>query len=242
MLRRTMGTLLLPLSYALVLVALILWLPAMALVRLVTAPFDPGRRTVGRLFRLWAVLVVRVNPVWRVRVEGRLPPGPCVVVANHESMLDVLLLSMLPREMKWMAKESLFRLPWVGWMLRLAGDIAVRRGDREGGARALQEARGWLQRGVPVMVFPEGTRSRTAELLPFKPGAFQLAIELGLPVVPVALAGTAAGMPQGGIWVRPARPAARVLEPLPVAGLAVADAPRLAAEARERIEEARAKL
>ena len=238
-----MRMLLLPLSYALVLLALILWLPAMALLRLVTAPFDPGRKAVGRLFRLWAVLVVKVCPVWRVRVEGALPRGPCVVVANHESMLDILVLSLLPREMKWMAKAEMFRAPWVGWMLRLAGDIAVHRGDREAGARALQEARGWLELGVPVMVFPEGTRSRTPELLPFKPGAFQLAIELGLPVVPVALAGTAQGMPKGGgIWVRPARPAARVLEPLPVAGLAVADAPRLAAEARERIEQARAKL
>jgi 1-acyl-sn-glycerol-3-phosphate acyltransferase len=238
-----MRKLLLPLSYALVLLALILWLPAMALVRLVTAPFDPGRKAVGRLFRLWAVLVVKVCPLWRVRVQGALPPGPCVVVANHESMLDILVLSLLPREMKWMAKDSLFRAPWVGWMLRLAGDIAVRRGDREAGARALQEARGWLVRGVPVMVFPEGTRSRTQELLPFKAGAFQLAIELGLPVVPVALAGTAQGMPKGGgIWVRPATPAVRVLEPLSVAGLGLQDAPTLAAEARARIDAARAQL
>lgn len=238
-----MRKLLLPLSYSLSLLAFILWLPAMALVRLVTAPFDPGRKVVGRLFRLWAVLVVRVCPVWRVRVEGTLPPGPCVVVANHESMLDILVLSLLPREMKWMAKDSLFRMPWVGWMLRLAGDISVRRGDREGGARALKEARAWLTRGVPVMVFPEGTRSRTAELLPFKPGAFQLAIELGLPVVPVALAGTARGMPKGGgIWVRPATPAVRVLPPLSVQGLNAKDALRLAAETRELIDAERARL
>ncbi|MBF5045749.1 1-acyl-sn-glycerol-3-phosphate acyltransferase [Aggregicoccus sp. 17bor-14] len=237
-----MRKLLLPLSYTVCLIAFILWLPAMALVRLVTAPFDPGRLAVGRLFRLWAVLVVRVCTVWRARVEGTLPPGACVVVANHESFGDVLLLSVLPREMKWMAKESLFKLPWVGWMLRLAGDISVRRGDREAGARALQEARVWLQRGVPVMVFPEGTRSRTSELLPFKPGAFQLAIELGLPVVPVALAGTLEGMPQGGIWVRAARPRARVLAALTTQGLRAEDAPALAAEARERIAAARAQL
>jgi 1-acyl-sn-glycerol-3-phosphate acyltransferase len=166
-----------------------------------------------------------------------------VVVANHESMLDILVLSLLPREMKWMAKAEMFRMPWVGWMLRLAGDIAVRRGDREAGARALQEARKWLTRGVPVMVFPEGTRSRTPELLPFKPGAFQLAIELGLPVVPVALAGTAKGMPKGGgIWVRPARPAVRVLAPLSVTGLRAEDAPKLAVEVRERIDAERAQL
>jgi 1-acyl-sn-glycerol-3-phosphate acyltransferase len=237
-----MRTLLLPLSYALCLVAFILWLPAMALLRLVTAPFDPGRLAVGRLFRLWAVLVVRVCPVWRVRLEGALPKGPCVVVANHESFGDILVLSMLPREMKWMAKDALFRLPWVGWMLRLAGDIEVRRGDREAGARALQQARGWLQRGVPVMVFPEGTRSKTQELLPFKPGAFQLAIELGLPVVPVALAGTAEGMPKGGIWVRPARPRVRVLAPRSVQGLRPEDALRLAAEVREELAAARAQL
>ena len=121
------------------------------------------------------------------------------MVANHQSMLDILLLSHLPREMKWVAKESLFRTPWVGWMLRMSGDIPVRRGDAESGGEALARARRrYLARGMSIMIFPEGTRSATGTLLPFKNGAFRLAIEAGVPVLPVAVNGTGAGMPKGG--------------------------------------------
>jgi 1-acyl-sn-glycerol-3-phosphate acyltransferase len=233
------------LAYAASMLLMALWLPLMALLALVTFPFDRTRRCVGRFFRWYAVVVVYLCPVWRVRLEGvgRQPPrGPYVVVANHEGLLDIFLLSHLPWEMKWMAKDSLFRVPWVGQMMRLAGDICVDRSSRRSGVAALSAARRTLESGMPVMVFPEGTRSRTGELLPFKSGAFKLAIGAGCPVLPVAIQGTAAGMPVGSPWVRPAVCVARVLDPLPTTGLRPADAEALASQARERIQAALAEM
>ena len=157
------------------------------------------------------------------------------MVANHQSLLDILLLSKLPREMKWIAKESLFKVPWVGWIFRISGDISVRRGDSESGGAALAKARRYLERGMSVMIFPEGTRSVSAKLLPFKSGAFRPPIEAGVPILPVAVHGTASGMPKGNPWVRPCRAYARILEPIPTEGLRLEDTGMLKGEVRRRI-------
>jgi 1-acyl-sn-glycerol-3-phosphate acyltransferase len=158
-----------------------------------------------------------------------------VVVANHQSILDILMLARLPREMKWVAKESLFKIPWAGWMMRMAGDISIRRGDAESGGDALARAKTYLARGMSVMIFPEGTRSAKGTLLPFKSGAFRLAIDAGVPVLPLAVHGTAHGMPKGGPWVRPCRAFARILPPVPTAGRSVDDAGKLKEEVRRLI-------
>ena len=216
---------------------LVLCLPIQLALWLVTAPFDRTRAAPGRALRLGGALVVRSCLLWQVRVEGtgHRPRGACVVVANHESALDPVILCLLPWEMKWLAKASIFDIPWLGWALRAAGDIAVVRGDHDSGGAAMLEARRYLDLGMPVLIFPEGTRSRDGSMLPFKLGAFKLAIEAGVPVLPIALHGTADGMPLGSPWVRPARPVARVLEPEPVTGLGPGDAEGLRDRVRERI-------
>lgn len=224
-----------------------LWMPVMLVLWVITAPFDRNRRLVGFGLRKVAVLVGACYPRWRMRLEeaARAPRGvPFVAVANHESILDVLLIPRVPWEMKWMAKRSLFKLPFIGWMLRLAGDIPVDRRDRDSGARALLRARRYLERGMPVMLFPEGTRSRSPDgrLLPFKPGAFKLALETGAPILPIAVHGTAGGMPVGSPWIRPTDAVARVLDPIPVAGLTEADLPTLVEEVRARLQRARDEL
>jgi 1-acyl-sn-glycerol-3-phosphate acyltransferase len=224
-------------GYALALLVLLAALPIQLLLFVVTRPFDPNRAVAGRFLRLVGVALSLTFPPWRLRVEGRWPAGrgPFVVVANHQSILDILLLCRLPREMKWVAKESLWGVPWAGWMLRLSGDIPVLRGDHESGGEALAKARAYLDRGMSVMVFPEGTRSTTGDLLPFKAGAFRLALEAGVPVLPIAVSGTGAGLPKGGPWVRPCRAIARILEPIATAGRGPEQAARLRDEARARI-------
>ncbi len=231
-------------AYLVMAAVVFLTLPALALVVAATWPFDPTRRAAGRFLRFCGASLAWAFPLWRVRVDGAIPPGrhPFVAVANHQSFLDVFMLARLPWEMKWVAKESLFRIPWLGWMFRLSGDIPVRRGDHESGQAVLAAARRYLDRGMSVMFFPEGTRSRDGRLQAFKSGAFRLAIEAGVPVLPIAVSGTAEGMPKGSPWVRPARPRARVLPPVPTAGLSPEDADRLSHEVRERIAAAVAEL
>jgi len=106
-------------------------LPIQLLLWVVTRPFDRNLVVPGRFLRFVGVLLGNTYRPWKFRVDGSWPAqgGPFVVVANHQSLLDIVLLSRMPREMKWVGKEELFKIPWIGWMLRLTGDIAVRRGD-----------------------------------------------------------------------------------------------------------------
>jgi 1-acyl-sn-glycerol-3-phosphate acyltransferase len=223
----------------------LVWLPWLALVFAATVPFDPGRYTVGRWFRRAAVVAVAINPLWHFRTSGvriRDPRRPYVAVSNHESLADIFLISHLPWEMKWLSKESIFRIPVMGWMMSLAGDIAVRRSERASRAEALEACRERLRNHVSVMIFPEGTRSRTDELLPFKDGAFRLAVESGVPILPLVVAGTRGAMQKGSLLFGRSRAEVRALEPIPTEGMTVADVPALRERVRDLIIAARADL
>jgi len=221
-------------------ILVLVWTPLMALVFLATAPFDPARRIVGRFFRLAAVMAVKMNPLWRFRARGRLPDQRAyVVVSNHESYADIFLISHLPWEMKWLSKEAIFRIPLMGWMMRMAGDVEVRRGDASSRAEALDQIRDRLGKGVGVMIFPEGTRSPDGEMLPFRDGAFRVAIEAGAPILPLAVAGTRGAMKKHSFLFQPARAEVRVLEPVETTGLSLRDLPALRDRVRMRIERAR---
>ena len=226
-------------------VLLLASLPVLAGVLLFRGRGDPGRRLAGRIFHGLGALVARLVPYWDFGVEGaaRIEPGRgCVAVCNHESDADVFLVALLPHDLKWLSKVSIYRLPVMGWAMRLAGDVPVVRGDRESGAAALDSCRVWLERGVSVVIFPEGTRSRSLELLPFREGAFRLAVDTGAPILPLVLAGTREAMPPGSILFRPARARLKVLEPFETRGLGEADVPALADRVRARMAEARAAL
>jgi len=222
----------------------ILGTPVVALVWLLTAPMDPGRYAAGRAFRLVGVTAMRLNGRWRFRVRGALadPRRPYVVIANHESYADVFLLSVFPWEMKWLSKDTMFKIPCMGWMMQMAGDIKLVRGDRDSTLNAITQCRDRLAKRVSVMIFPEGTRSRDGTLLPFKDGAFRLAIESGAPLLPIAIAGTRNAMAKGTFRFLRANALAEVLEPISTEGMTMADIPRLKELARERIDAGRRKL
>jgi 1-acyl-sn-glycerol-3-phosphate acyltransferase len=231
--------------WALIGLLALLWLPLLGLIFVATAPFDPGRYVAGRWFRRAAVAVVKLIPFWDFRTEGVViedPRRPYVAVSNHESYADIFLLSHLPWEMKWLAKEGIFRIPVMGWMMRMAGDIEVHRGDPRSRARALEDVRDRLSKGVSVMIMPEGTRSPHADLLPFRDGAFRVAVELGLPILPIAVAGTRNAMAKDSLRFNRARAIARVLEPVTTIGLTEADVPALRDRVRAMIAAAREDL
>lgn len=219
----------------------ILGTPVVALIYAVTASFDPGRYAAGRAFRLVGVTALRLNSLWRFHTRGSLADArrPYVVVANHESYADVFLISCFPWEMKWLSKDTMFKLPFMGWMMQMAGDIKLVRGNRDSAADAILQCRDRLKKNVSVMIFPEGTRSRSWEMLPFKDGAFRLAIESGAPILPIAVAGTRNAMAKGSFRFLPARAIAQLLEPIPTTGMTLADVGTLKQLTRERIEAGR---
>ncbi|MEP7002017.1 MAG: lysophospholipid acyltransferase family protein [bacterium] len=216
-----------------------------AAVWLVTAPFDTGRYHAGRAFRQLAVTVVALNPLWHFETEGDAPENPrlpYVAVSNHESYADIFLISHFPWEMKWLSKDTMFKIPVMGWMMRMANDIPIVRGKRESVVSAMRGCRDRLSKRVSVMIFPEGTRSPTGDLLPFKDGAFKLAIEAGAPILPIAVAGTRNCMAKGSFAFRRARAKARVLAPIPTVGMTNADLAALRDRTRDTIDAARRQL
>jgi len=156
-------------------------------------PWDPRRRGADRLGRAWAWVMLFACGV-RLRVEGaeRIDPrGRYVFISNHQSALDIpVLMAGLPNHFGFMAKQQLFDIPFFGAVLRRTGCVPVTREEEAKALRAVREAAKQLEGGESVVVFPEGTRSQTGEMLPFKGGGFLLAREAGRPIIPVAIDGT----------------------------------------------------
>ena len=201
----------------------------------VSRPFDPLRKVPGRFFRLMAVAAARLNPFWRFGYVGApvKPAGRVVFVSNHMSNADVFLISTLPWEMKWLGKASLFRVPVFGWCMSLAGDIPVERKNKSAAAASLMKCAEWVRKGVPVMIFPEGTRSMDGVMLPFKDGAFRLALDAGARIVPLGVAGTHEALPKRSWRFGPGRGRVVMGQPIETAGRELKD---VKAEVRAAVE------
>ena len=178
---------------------------------------------VGAVGIPWALLTGDINPLYRwsmwvvrtgvrlarirVQVVGRedIPTRPCIFMANHVSNLDPpILLPLLPYRTAFFIKRSLLRIPVVGLGMRLAGFVPVDRSGRLESAReSVEAANKVLASGVNISTFPEGTRSRTGRLLPFKKGPFYLAMESGAPVIPISIWGSEHMMTKGSLRIKP---------------------------------------
>lgn len=183
-----------------------------------TVPFD-RRRVIQHLYScFWAQIMFYLNPFWRLHIEGRekLPwRGPAVLVSNHESLGDILVLFGLYRPFKWVSKAAVFRTPFLGWNMVYNGYVPLVRGDKDSIIEMHRRCMSWLERGAPILMFPEGTRSPDAEVKNFKDGAFRLAIEAGCPLYPIVLCGTADTLPKHGLLLElRADCRVRVLDPI----------------------------
>ena len=199
-------------------------------------PFDKGRYATGYTFRRLCVLHQWLNPLWKFHTSGELPKNkrnPYVMVSNHESFVDMLLISHLKIEMKWLSKEAILKIPLVGWMMKMSGDVSLVRGDPSSGAAALKVCETWLDRKMSVMIFPEGTRSLDGEIRAFKDGAFRLAITTGTPILPMAVHGTRSALRKHDWRMGDTNAEVRVLEPISTDGMTEEDIPVL----RERVRD-----
>jgi 1-acyl-sn-glycerol-3-phosphate acyltransferase len=233
-------------TWSIILVMTTLTVCVQVALAILTWPFDRNRRITGRTLRvIGGVWATRLAPTWRFGVYGVPPkrlPARAVVVSNHESHTDPFLISRLPWEMKWLSKAELFKIPLVGWSMWFADDVPLRRGDKDSAQGAMGICRRKIENGMPVMIFPEGTRSKTEELLPFKSGAFRLAIQTGATVVPIAVYGTRQALPKHSWRVGISRALVTVGEPIPTQGMGEGDAEKLSALAREQIVRMREEL
>lgn len=207
------------------------------------AAFVPPRGDWYLLFaRGWAKTVLAATGV-PLRVEGAGRAGSvdgCLYLANHESIFDIfVLLAALPGRVRFLAKKSLFWVPVLGWSMAAAGFVPIDREDRRRAGESLDVAARRIRSGMRVIVFPEQTRTRTGEMLPFKKGGILLALKTGAPIVPVGIAGTFRIQQRGGFWLAPGPVAVAIGEPIPVAGKSVADRNELVAETRRAIESLR---
>jgi len=178
-------------------IALLLWIT--------TVPFD-RRRYVLHLFTcIWADLIIRINPYWKVQVEGRDKIDPSriyVMVSNHQSGLDILVLFKLYRHFKWVAKKELFIIPFIGWNMILNGYISIERGRGRSKLQMMDKAAGSIRAGNSVIMFPEGTRSPNGHLQLYKTGAFRLALETHTPILPVVIKGTHLAVKKGRFLIQ----------------------------------------
>ncbi len=202
--------------------ALVVWL--------VTVAFDRRLRALHLYSCAWASLYTYVFPYWTTTVRNRerlRNDTAYVVVSNHQSLLDILVLFRLYRHYKWVSKEEIFRVPFIGWNMTLNRYIRIRRGDKQDAVRMMASCGDALESGSSIMIFPEGTRSLDGELREFRHGAFTLALRHRTPILPIVLDGTLDALPKHGVTLNnPADIVIQVLEPIPVDGFDDVDALR----------------
>ena len=182
-----------------------------------------------KIQKLWSHLLLRVSGV-TVKVEGAehvQPYGSYMVMANHQSYFDIFILLTIPLFIHWMAKEELFKIPLFGTMLRSFGGISVDRGQGAKGFSSIKKASRTIRKGSTVLIFPEGTRSTSGELLPFTEGGFFLAILSRAVVLPIIIKGTAKVMPKGSFRVSRGAVQVIIREPIETKGFSLKDRGKL---------------
>jgi 1-acyl-sn-glycerol-3-phosphate acyltransferase len=193
--------------------------PACVLIWIGTVAFDRRLLFLHRMSSLWSEIVFFLNPYWEVRVTGKEKIDPrqsYVMVSNHQSGADILVLFKLKVHFKWVAKWSLFFFPFIGWNMALSRYIALKRGRKSSINRMVEKCTEAIQEGNSVMIFPEGTRSKDGNVQPFKSGAFRIALETRVPVLPIALMGTSKAIRKGGLMIHWNHDMeVRVLDPIP---------------------------
>ncbi len=178
--------------------------PIAVVIWAVTLPFDRRRVILHQFTSFWGGLYTWCNPAWPVTVVGREkidPEKTYVMVSNHLSTVDIFVVYRLFTHFKWVSKIENFRLPFIGWNMRLNDYVELRRGDKESIRRMFEACQVKIREGNSIMMFPEGSRSADGKLKPFKPGAFELAIETQSPVLVMTIEGSHHALPKRGFVI-----------------------------------------
>jgi len=194
--------------------------------------FDRKRIAIHWFLMYESLFLSHLMPIWTFLIEGRekaQKQTTYVIISNHQSMLDILLINCLRYKFKWISKIENFNVPVIGWYLRMARYITVDRGNEESKLEMLEKSSDCLKEGISIMIFPEGTRSLNNEIGFFKRGAFQLALQANVPILPVLIDGTGGILPKHGLIFRSGyQIRINVLDPVNPADFATSDPDTLA--------------
>lgn len=211
----------------------------LTLVALISVLWDSKGDFPHRIAVLWATALLWAGGV-KVRIsgtEGIDPHQSYIFAANHQSAFDILaLLSKLPVPFRWLAKESLFKIPLFGWAMKRSGYIPIDRGQAKKAYQSLLQAANKVREGTSIVIFPEGTRQQREVMGPFKKGGFVLALKAQRPIVPVSIVGSGNVLTKNGFWINPGEIRVVLGPPIPTEGMKNKDAEDLMARVREAIE------
>jgi len=185
-----------------VVISVLLFFPVAVLVFIITIPFDRRRVALHLFSCLWAYHYLVLMPLWGTSVSSRHHirfDRTYIRVANHQYMLDILILYGLYRPFTWVSKQELFRIPFFGWNMAMAGYVKLQRNRKGSITKMMRDCRAELGRGSSIMMFPEGTRSPVGQMRRFREGAFIMAKYAKVDIVPIAVHGTNQALPKGGL-------------------------------------------
>lgn len=174
------------------------------LIFVIAYPFDPKRKALHIFSGFWGLQYFWVNPLWRIRYLGKENVDKnksYIIVCNHQSYLDICAMYKLPLVFKWVSKIEATKIPFIGWLLPMHGDILIKRGEGKSSRKMMNEAENWIKKGVSISIFPEGTRTSDGKIHRFKEGAFLLARINKLPILPVVMDGTFDMFPNKGLSI-----------------------------------------
>ncbi len=213
----------------LITVSLLVWLftvligafmfPIAVFIWVITVLFDKKLRYLHLFSSVWGSMHIWINPLWKTTIYGRNkidPEKTYVMVSNHQSLLDILVIYQLFTHFKWVSKAELFRVPVMGWNMHLNKYISVNRASKKSHLKMMKQCEQTLESGSSLMIFPEGTRSIDGIMLAFKDGAFKLAKESKVDILPILLNGTANSLPKRGFIMRESQNIKiQILDPIP---------------------------
>ena len=234
------------LYYLFTLLQVSFWFVVSIIVLAVTYPFDKSRRWVHECSRYICKWLFGIPPRMKRTIDGveNIDQNkPYVMVMNHNSGIDIFAAYKIPLNFRWVSKREVFRVPFMGPLLTIHGDIPIERGNpSEALAKVLSLGKLWLSRGASVAIFPEGTRSKTGEINRFKMGAFNLAKEANVEILPIVMTGTNKMFRKGWLVNWTNHVAIRVLKPISVEEVAATEVKDMAQKVREQMVEELAKL